>query len=114
MHYNYYFLDSSDLITEGPSTVKKIYNSSTAARENASFSCKHDPSLNVLIEWFRAMSLLPKSPKYMIESHPGISTLTIINVTINDADGYACKGSFGGASMINLGSLSVAGELQPV
>ena len=94
--------------------MNKIYNSSTASRENASFSCKHDPSLNVLIEWFRAGSLLAKSPKYMVESHLGISTLTIINVTIDDANYYACKGSFGGASLIYTGRLSVVGKLQSV
>ena len=94
--------------------MEKIYNSSTAARENASFSCKDDPSLNVLIQWFRAGRLLPKSPKYMIESHLGISTLTIINVTIDDADDYACMGIFGGASVIYSGGLSVVGELQSV
>ena len=98
--------------------MEKIYNSSTAARENASFSCKHDPSLNVLIQWFRARSLLAKSPKYMIESHLGISTLTIINVTIDDADVYDCIGSFVAASATYSvkfeGSLSVVGELQSV
>ena len=94
--------------------MEKIYNSSTAARENASFSCKHDPSLNVVIQWFRAGSLLPKSPKYMIESHPGISTLTIVNVTIDDANVYGCKGSYNGAFAIYSGSLSVVGELQSV
>ena len=114
MLYNDSFLAISELITEGPSKVRKIYSSSTAAREDASFSCKHDPSLNVQIQWFRRGSLLAKSPKYMIESHPGNSTLTIFNVTIDDEGGYECNASFDGASLVNLGSLSVVGELQSV
>ena len=112
MLYNDSFLAVSELITEGPSKVIKIYSSSTAAREDASFFCKHDPSLNVLIHWFRGSTLLSNSPKYMIESHPGNSTLTIFNVTIDDEDGYECNASFNGASLVNLGSLSVIGELQ--
>ena len=94
--------------------MKKIYNSSTAAREDVSFSCKYDPSLNVVVEWFRAGSLLAKSPKYMVESHPGNSTLTIVNVTIKETDYYACKGSYNGTSAIYTGRLSVVGELQSV